>query len=343
LDSKAVCDLLVFLHRNLNFLSKVLTSSISVERALDLFSAGNVLCNAGLRQYSRWRTGGVADYLVRPATAQQVADVIAYLHESGIPWVAIGHTSNVLISDAKICGVVLQVTDKLSQILIEDQNVRAQAGVWVPRFAKTVAGKGLAGAEHIIGIPGTIGGLICMNGGSMRRGIGENVVSVRCVDTSGNELLLSQQECCFGYRKSKIQESGLIVTEATFKFSPGDRSILRKQMLEILRSRRKKFPLKLPNCGSVFVSDPAMYQTHGPPGAVIDRCALKGFRIGDAQVSTKHSNFVVNLGNATSDDIISVVKHVRDTCWRLEGVKLQTEVKYLTSECQLVPLHDVLL
>lgn len=320
----------------------MLTSSVSIERSLDLFSAGNFQRDASLKQYSRWATGGVADYLVRPTTARQVADVIGYLHDISIPWVTIGHTSNILICDKRICGVVLQLTDRLSEIVIKDQVVYAQAGVWVPRFAKMVASEGLAGAEHIIGIPGTIGGLICMNGGSMRRGIGENVVSVRCVDTSGNEMLLSQKECCFSYRQSRIQQTGLIVTEATFAFSPGDRRVIRKQMIEILRSRRRKFPLKLPNCGSVFVSDPAMYETHGPPGAVIDRCGLKGFRIGDAQVSTRHSNFVVNLGNATSDEIMDVVKHVRDTCWRVEGVKLQTEVKYLTSECQLLPLHQVL-
>ncbi len=316
--------------------------SSALQNTLAAMDLSSVNCDVSMSAISRWRIGGPADWLVAPREQSQIRDLIHLFNGLDIPWMTIGHSSNLLFNDEGIQGALILVAENLSSLRIDGDVVTVEAGHWVPYLARRLMVAGLSGAEHIVGIPGTIGGLICMNGGSMRSGIGENVVSVRCVDRSGNQIELSHDECDFRRRGSTIQDNSLTVVEAKLRFPEGRPSEIRQKMKSILRSRRLKFPLKMPNCGSVFISDPAMYDEFGPPGAVIEQCGLKGHVFGDAQISPEHANFIVNRGNATAIDVLQLIDHIRFTVREQLGCDLRCEVRHVDPYCNVLPAHLVL-
>lgn len=312
-------------------------------RKLQELVPGGVMADVLMREITRWKIGGPADFVVRPKSVNEVADTIQFLSTNDIPWLTIGHSSNLLVSDQGIQGVVVQIAHRMSNMRMDGEAVTAQSGIWVPEFARRLGKAGLSGAEHIIGIPGTLGGLICMNGGSQRKGIGENIKLVTCVDRQGRLFNLSREQCGFSYRQSEIQKQNWIVLDAQLEFTRGENRSICRELREILASRRKKFPLKLPNCGSVFVSDPAMYEAFGPPGSIIERCGLKGTRFGDAQISNHHANFIVNLGNAQATDILHLVQLIRKAANETHGCDLQCEVRFVSPDCSIQPAHHVTL
>lgn len=301
---------------------------------------GGVRTDVPLDRVSRWRVGGPASLLVRPDSADQVQRLMAYVSHHQLPYVVLGSTSNLLFADEGLHVLVIQIGNALSGFRVEGNRVWCQAGAWVPGFARRVAMAGLRGAEHTCGIPGTLGGLICMNGGSQRKGIGDHVIDVLSVTEAGEWRVRSRQECAFSYRDSVFRSLREIIVSARFRFRgarPGQSS--RREMLDILGQRRRKFPRRLPNCGSVFVSDPSMYEDYGPPGAVIEKCGLKGAKIGDAMVSPAHANFIVNLGHARAEDILALIGQVRTTVRHCIGYDMAAEVCYVRPDGRIVPAH----
>jgi UDP-N-acetylmuramate dehydrogenase len=196
--------------------------------------------------------------------------------------------------------------------------------------------------QHTIGIPGTLGGLICMNGGSQRKGIGDNVEQVTVVEQDGTIKTYSKDKCGFAYRQSAFQKNEAIITDAVLVFEDGDKAAMRREMIEIMYSRRTRFPLKLPNCGSVFVSDPSMYSHIGPPGKAIEAVGLKGLRVGNAQSSPQHANFIVNLGDASSNDVLGVIRTIRMTVHEKTGYYMDCEVRYVAPDGNVYAAHEVL-
>ncbi len=298
---------------------------------------GDVLFNAPLAHYSSWRIGGPADLLVEPRTVEQVATLIAAARLRGIPLVVIGQGSNLLFDDAGLRGVVLRLGAKFSRVDICGTQIFAEAGVWVPRLARRSMQAGLAGLEHAIGIPGTLGGLILMNGGSHRRGIGELVRRVQVVDREGVVAVLDQEACRFSYRHSALQGTGAVVVGVELDCPAGERGLIRRRMLVDLRERRGKFPRKQPNCGSVFLSTAEMHATVGPPGRIIEEAGLKGVRLGGAEVSPRHANFIVNCGGATSRDVLALIEHVRQVVRARIGFDLRCEVRYVRPDGGILP------
>jgi UDP-N-acetylmuramate dehydrogenase len=199
---------------------------------------------------------------------------------------------------------------------------------------------GLAGHEHICGIPGTIGGLIYMNGGSMRRSISENLISVTSIDSWGEAHTRDAASCAFAYRYSIFHSLDEIITAVSLRFEHGQPKTIRQKMLKILGDRRRKFPSQ-PNCGSVFKSDPKMYEIVGPPGQAIEQSGLKGLNIGGAQVSTLHANFIVNTGDAKAKDILTLINEVAARVEQTTGFKMDAEVIYVSSSGEMVPADRV--
>lgn len=296
--------------------------------------------NVDLSHYTRWRIGGTADCVVCPRTTTALRQVLALAWQARIPVLVVGLTTNLLFSDAGIHALVIHLGQQFATHTIRDQVIWAQAGLWVPAFARKAAVAGFTGMEHLAGIPGTLGGLICMNGGSQRKGIGEYLLEVTAVDREGNEYRYHQTQCHFGYRQSIFQYNDQIITDATFAYPrASDPLAVRRQIKTMLEQRRRKFPQKLPNCGSVFVSDPALYADAGPPGAVIERCGLKGLQRGGAQVSPLHANFIINTGAAATADVLFLIDHIRTTVWQQTGHDLVAEVKYVDPWGQISPAH----
>jgi UDP-N-acetylmuramate dehydrogenase len=182
-----------------------------------------------------------------------------------------------------------------------------------------------------------------MNGGSQRKGIGENVRRVWVVDQDGEQLELSREECAFAYRRSALQGSGAVVVKAELECERQDPQNIRRLMLEDLRERRRKFPRKQPNCGSVFLSTSEMHASVGPPGKVIEDAGLKGTRIGNAEVSHQHANFIVNLGGATSADVLNLIAHIRTVVQERIGFELCCEVRYVSPAGDILPAHQAVI
>ncbi|MFA5517413.1 MAG: UDP-N-acetylmuramate dehydrogenase [Desulfuromonadales bacterium] len=286
-----------------------------------------------LASHCSWRIGGPADLLIEPRSAEQVAAIIRFARKRSMPLLVIGQGTNLLFDDAGFRGIVLKIGRRLSRIDIAGDKILAEAGVWVPHLARQAVRAGLSGLEHIIGIPGTLGGLVAMNGGSQRRGIGDNVLRVTVIDRDGEQVVLGREECHFGYRSSILQKTGAVVVGVELQCPPGEPARMRREMLADLRERRRKFPRKgEPNCGSVFLSTAQMHATVGPPGRIIEEAGLKGCRIGGAEVSRRHGNFIVNRGGASCRDVLALIAHIRRTVAMKIGFDMHCEVLHVGAD-----------
>jgi UDP-N-acetylmuramate dehydrogenase len=298
---------------------------------------GSYQFDADLAGHSSWQIGGPADLLIEPDNIDQVATVVRFARQQGFPLLVIGQGTNLLFDDAGLRGIVMKLGTRLARLEIDGKRILAESGVWIPALARRAMQAGLTGLEHTIGIPGTLGGLILMNGGSHRRGIGENVRRVWIVDCLGQQRTLTREECRFGYRQSALQGTGAVIVKAELEFEAADPRQIRREMLADLRERRGKFPRKLPNCGSVFLSTAQMHATVGPPGRIIEDAGLKGMRIGQAEVSQRHANFIINLGGSTSKDVLALIKLIRQTVLNKIGFDLRCEVRYVSPQAEVMP------
>lgn len=295
-----------------------------------------------LATLGRWQIGGPADFVVTPTDAESLGRVLAAITDLGVPRVIVGDGSNLLFDDAGFRGVIVRIGRALDGFAVADGGiVDAGAGLWVPTFVRRVISAGLSGAVHAIGIPGTLGGLVTMNGGSQRRGIGENVVHVDALDYHGNSHRLDHATLGYSYRASRLQAGDLVVTSVRLRFAHGDRAAMHREARSILRFRREKFPKVRANCGSVFVSDPKLYDLIGPPGMAIERAGLKGKAIGGAQLSPDHANFIVNNGGARAADVLALLRIARDRVADLSGIRMDAEVRHLAPDGTLCPAHEV--
>jgi UDP-N-acetylmuramate dehydrogenase len=305
--------------------------------------SGCSVFDAPLAEHASWRIGGPADLLVEPEKISQVATVVSFARHHNIPLLVIGQGTNLLFDDAGLRGIVLKLGHNLSRIAINDNRITAEAGAWVPGMARQAMKAGLAGLEHTIGIPGTLGGLVLMNGGSQRKGIGENVRRVWIVDCEGEQVELNREECDFSYRHSALQDTGAVVVKVELECESESPQRIRRAMLDDLRERRRKFPRKEPNCGSVFLSTSEMHASVGPPGKVIEDAGLKGTRIGNAEVSSQHANFIVNRNGATSNDVLSLIAHIRQVVNERIGFELCCEVRYVSPAGKIMPAHRAII
>ena len=308
---------------------------------LERLAPGSIRRNAPLSDLGRWRIGGPADIVVDPPTAEAAAAAADLLAGSGARWTVIGEGSNLLFDSAGYRGVILRIGPSLAWFEGDARSgiVRAGAGLWVPYFALKTLRLGLAGCVHAIGIPGMLGGLVVMNGGSQRKGIGEQLLDVTVARPGAGLATLDREACAFRYRCSALQNTDAIVLEARFRYAPADPGALRREAIAIMRDRRRKFPKQLPNCGSVFLSNPALYETLGPPGRAIEAAGLKGLACGGAMFSPHHANFIVNQGDATSDDVLRLIHAARRAVFERTGLAMDCEVRHLPPEGALRPAH----
>lgn len=293
-----------------------------------------------LSELSYWKIGGIVKCVIKPGSLEDLEDALFITScFPDIPRLIIGDCSNLLFDDEGFNGILIKLDNGLANINFKGDRVYCEAGVWVPELAYHCYRNGLGGIEHICGIPGRIGGLVYMNGGSQRRGILENVETVIAMTNEGKRITFTANELEHSYRESPFQGKPLIIAAVELKLDRRARSDVRNEMRKILASRRKKFPRKLPNCGSVFLSNPKMYDVVGPPGFAIEKAGLKGVRKGNAQLSPLHANFIVNLGGARSADVIYLIALARNTVKEQTGFTMDCEVRYIRSNGEMVPAH----
>jgi UDP-N-acetylmuramate dehydrogenase len=296
--------------------------------ALDRMRArGELRRDEPMSRHTSWRAGGAADLFFIPSS---VEDLQAFLREldAGTPIFWLGVGSNLLVRDGGIRGVVISATGILKNLeRIETYLVRAGSGVPCTQLARQCIRWGLGPSEFFAGIPGTVGGALTMNAGAHGGETWERVESVRTIDRAGEIHQRSPAEYSVGYR-SVTGPTNEWFLEATFRFEPGVTASM-EAMKEMLERRKATQPLGLPSCGSVFRNPPGDHAAR-----LIEAAGLKGYRIGGAEVSPKHANFIINTGDATATDIEELIEHVRQTVFEQHGVELRHEVRIVGEVAQ---------
>lgn len=295
--------------------------------------------NFDCQHYTRWRIGGVIKELFIPDSKNTLINKIKELSEYNQKYTIVGQTSNLLIYDGYIDTTIIRLGKKYSKVCFENNDVICDAGVDLPALNWKLSQKGYSGIEHTCGIPGTIGGLICMNGGSNRRSIGENVKWVEVITKNGVIKKLHKLQCDFKYRHS-IFTSGFytILSVCLTDFVDKNPSDIRSNCLEIYYQRKNKFPQKEPNCGSFFKRNLDVINTLGAPGKIIEGLGFKGCRVGGAEVSNKHANFINNINNASAIDVINLANRINSRVYEEYGFKFESEAKYLNEKGIIKPV-----
>lgn len=285
---------------------------------------GCVLAREPMSLHTSWRIGGPADIYVEPREIDELKIVIKYARDRGVPLTVIGGGTNLLVRDGGIDGIVVKIGGSFAGITADGETITAGGGAKLYRLATAARDSGLGGFEFLSGIPGTVGGAVVMNAGAYGSFIGDMALRVCCLDMTGEKLFLDSGQMGWGYRTSALQGSGMIVVEAVFRGYPRDKEQISADIEGYLSSRKLKQPLEYPSAGSVFKNPPGDYA-----GKLIQESGCQGLRVGDAQVSAKHANFIVNLGKATASDVLALIDVVRERVYRNTGVSLETEVKVL--------------
>ena len=286
-----------------------------------MFEAFEVIRDAEMRQYTTLRLGGKADWLAFPRNAEEIAALYAEAGQAGLPVTVIGHGSNLLVLDGGIRGLVIRVEKNMRSIRREGNRLIAQAGAMLGTVAVAAAEAGLTGLEFASGIPGTVGGGMTMNAGAYGGEMSDVTVRVDGITPDGKPVSLNRDEMRFGYRTSAVKQLDFIVTEVTMELQPGDPAEIRAKMSELNARRAEKQPLDIPSAGSTFKRPEGFFAA-----ALIDQCGLKGYSIGQAQVSMKHAGFLVNTGSS-SRDFLELVQYVQRIVQERAGVLLEPEIK----------------
>ncbi len=279
--------------------------------------------NVPLNKLTTFGTGGAAKIVVQPKDTRELCAVMAFCKEHALPFFCLGGGSNVLASDDGYSGVVIVVGRFMSQIYFENGTLVAQAGAKACQVAHFACINGLSGAEFLAGIPACVGGAAYMNAGCFGREMSDAVAGVVAADENG-EHEFGHTRCGFGYRRSAFQSNGMIITRVSFGLKPEAPDKIRAVMREILEKKKLTQPLEYPSAGSIFRAEGG-----APAGLLIDRAGLKGLRIGGAEISSKHANFIVNKGGAVTKDILELMDAAGSAVKRKFGVVLKPEIKYL--------------
>ncbi|MGL4991394.1 MAG: UDP-N-acetylmuramate dehydrogenase [Sarcina sp.] len=283
----------------------------------------NVILDAPMREHTCFRVGGAADILVTPSTAKEIANIVKTCMDNNIPYIVLGNGSNILIKDGGIDGIVIKL-EKMDNIEVNENEIKAQCGAMLSNVSKTATSNGLTGAEFACGIPGTIGGAVFMNAGAYNGEMSYIMKEAEVLDKDGNIITLHRDELELGYRTSAVMTHGYIVLTATIALENGEKEKIENRVIELTQKREDKQPLEYASAGSTFKRPEGYFA-----GKLIQDSGLKGFTIGGACVSEKHSGFVINKGGATASDVLAVIKHVQDTVKEKFGVDLHTEVRIM--------------
>ncbi|AMB94631.1 UDP-N-acetylenolpyruvoylglucosamine reductase [Aerococcus sp. HMSC23C02] len=293
------------------------------DKFLEHFPQAKVKFDEALSSYSYTRTGGPADILVFPQTIAEVQDFVSYAKTEQIPIMVLGNSSNLIVRDGGIEGIVMILTD-MKAAEVQDQSLVVEAGARLIDVSRLAADHSLGGLEFACGIPGSLGGAVFMNAGAYGGEMADIVSSVDYVDQRGSLRQLTLQELDFAYRHSCFQENGGVVVRVHMQLHSADPDAIESRMAELTHLRESKQPLDLPSCGSVFKRPEGHYT-----GQLIQEAGLQGYTVGGAQVSLKHAGFIVNIGQATATDYLAVIAHVQDVVKDRYGVDLETEVRII--------------
>ncbi len=278
-----------------------------------------------MSKHTTFHIGGNADCLCEVKTKKALKNILQMCREYDVPYFIIGLGSNLLVSDDGIRGLVIKLCGEFNAItLLEDNTIRCGAGVTLAGLCVFARKMSLSGLEFAWGIPGSVGGAVYMNAGAYDGEIKEVVKEARYLDHDGNIHRFKGAELDFSYRHSVFTDTDNIIIDAVFRLEPKKQELIIERMQELMDRRKAKQPINHPSAGSVFKRPTGYYAA-----ALIEECGLKGYTIGGACVSPKHSGFIVNDNNATAEDVKQLIQYIRQVVREQKGVELCCEVKFV--------------
>ena len=286
-----------------------------------------ILYGEPMGKYTSFKIGGPAECLIKIKSTEELKKVLELASKNNIPITVIGNGSNVLVLDEGISGITLMIKiEGVSFQTLDDEKfvVKVGAGEKIAKVGRMFLNNSLTGFEEISGIPGTFGGAVRMNAGAHGKEMKDIVKSVTCIDYFGNEKTFSNQDMKFKYRKSVLKEEKYIVTEVEIELEKGKQEEIKAKMNEYAKFRKEKQPLEYPSAGSTFKRGEDFITAK-----LIDEAGLKGYSVGDAEVSTKHAGFVINKGNATAKDVLELINKVKEEVYKKFQKKIELEVEII--------------
>lgn len=279
----------------------------------------DILENVSLAPYSSFRIGGAARYAAFPKSAHEIMTLLTYARERNLRTFLAGNATNLLFDDAGFDGLMI-FTTAIKNVRFEEDRVIADAGASLTALAAEAMRRGLSGLEFAYGIPGTVGGAVYMNAGAYGGEI-KDILTTSTYLGEGGISTRTKEDHLFGYRTGIYQSTGEIILSAAFSLTKKSPEEVRTLSEKNMAARREKQPLEYPNAGSAFKRPRGAYA-----GALIEGAGLKGFRIGGAEVSEKHAGFIVNRGDATSQDVLALIETIREKVEKTSGIRLEPEV-----------------
>lgn len=307
---------------------------MNINSFIDLLKKNSIYYfeNEPMSLHTSFKTGGAADVFVSVSSAEELNITINAAKTFELPYFIIGKGSNLLFSDDGIRGAVISLSD-MNAVTLEGNLITAAAGASLSSVCIAARDNSLSGFEFAYGIPGAIGGAVYMNAGAYGGEISQILKSVKAINEKGEIVTLGAAECDFGYRTSIFKTSSLVVLEATLELKIDEKSEISLRMNEFIKRRKEKQPLSFPSAGSTFKRPEGYFA-----GALIEKNQLKGFKMGGAMVSDLHAGFIINYDNATSTDILKLIRYVQKTVYINDGVLLEPEVLYVGEP----PKEDIL-
>ena len=294
---------------------------------LGLFFGDSLVLNEPLRKHCTYRIGGPAEVFVSLRSTDNLADALQFCHEEKVPVTVLGGGSNILFPDEGLEGIVIKVA--LDTISFANDRLTVQAGIALPRLARILVDSGLSGLEFASGIPGTLGGAVIMNAGYGENFIGQMVESVSGFALTGRMFEIDRENLDFRYRTSSLRNTRKLITQVTLKFERDEPRAIKDRMIEFREKRKAAQPLEYPSAGSIFKNPPET-----PAWKLVDEAGCRGLRVGDAQVSGKHANFIINLGEAKYSDVREIIDTVLERVYNKSGTMLELELLDLGASAQ---------
>ena len=287
--------------------------------------SGRVLFNEPMSRHTSIGVGGPVEFLAFPESVEELVQLISHLGKHNVPFIPVGNCTNLIVRDGGFRGGIISLKALQKMELKSGGGDRvfiiAEAGVLLSQIVDLAVGESLSGLEFCAGIPGSIGGSVKMNAGAYGKELKDVIKSVSIFNSEGEIKDVPGEKLLFEYRNLNIPE-GTIITGTTLNLSRGEKRHIEERVSEILGIRRRKHPLEYRNAGSIFKNPSGC-----PAGRIIDELGMKGTRVGDAQVSEKHGNVIVNLGHATAGDVITLIEMIQNRVMEERGIFLDTEVK----------------
>ena len=282
----------------------------------------NIFLDEDMSKHTSFKTGGKADFYIKVYSIEEIKSILKISKENNIPLFVLGNGTNLLVKDQGYRGIIIQI--KMEEINIDETEAIVDSGVKNTVLSKKLANNSLTGFEFASGIPGTIGGAIKMNAGAYGSEMKDIVKEVTYLDYDGNIHTISNSECEFSYRHSKFFNEKAIILQAKLNLEHGNKEDIENKVNELLKQRKEKQPLEYPNAGSTFKRGDGFITAK-----LIDECGLKGYSIGGAEVSEKHAGFIVNKNNATSTDILDLIRHVQKIVKEKTGENIKLEIEVI--------------